>query len=37
MAERSLSAAPAIRFGRKDLKINRKDNFDLLVLFLMVV
>jgi hypothetical protein len=28
MAEGSLSAAPAIRLGRKDLKTNRKDNFD---------
>ena len=31
MAEGSLSAAPAIRLGRKDLKTNRKDN--LLLLF----
>jgi hypothetical protein len=33
MAEGSLSAAPAIRLGRKDLNNNRKDNFDFLVLF----
>jgi hypothetical protein len=33
MAEGSLSAAPAIRLGRKDLKNNGKDNFNFLVLF----
>lgn len=33
MAEGSLSAAPAIRLGRNDLNINRKTNFDFLVLF----
>jgi hypothetical protein len=33
MAEGSLSAAPAIRLGRKDLKTNRKDNFFLLLFF----
>lgn len=32
MAEGSLSAAPEIRLDRKDLKTNRKDNFDFLVL-----
>jgi hypothetical protein len=33
MAEGSLSAVPAIRLGRNDLNINRKANFDFLVLF----
>jgi len=33
MAEGSLSAASAIRLGRNDLNINRKANFDFLVLF----
>ena len=33
MAEGSLSAAPAIRLGRKDLKNNGKDSLDFLVLF----
>ena len=33
MAEGSLSAAPAIRLGRKDLKTNRKDNLFLLLFF----
>jgi hypothetical protein len=33
MAEGSLSAAPGIRLGHNDLNINRKANFDFLVLF----